>query len=121
VGAEPRVGGRDLEAALVQVRIHLDRPLEMANAVTQAIELLDFDMSKRGEPARIGGAKLLTAIDDGAERTRVRHGGKEKTLEEVVPLMAKLQLDIQLEPEEVDAIIAFLKSLTGPLPSDVAK
>jgi cytochrome c peroxidase len=49
------------------------------------------------------------------------HDGKEKTLEEVVPLMAKLQLDIQLEPEEVDAIIAFLKSLTGPLPPDVAK
>ena len=45
-----------------------------------------------------------------------QHDGKMATLEEAVANMASVQLDKTLPPEEIAAIVAFLKALTGPLP-----
>lgn len=45
------------------------------------------------------------------------HDGKVATLEEAVSNMAELQLGKTLKTEEVAAIVTFLKTLTGPLPS----
>ena len=45
------------------------------------------------------------------------HDGKIATLELAVSNMAELQLGKTLKPEEVAAIVAFLKTLTGPLPA----
>lgn len=44
------------------------------------------------------------------------HDGSIKTLEEVVTLMGKHQLGVDLKVGEVEAIVAFLDSLTGTLP-----
>ncbi len=44
------------------------------------------------------------------------HDGKVKTLEEAVTVMADIQVDKKLTPEQLSAIVAFLKTLTGPLP-----
>ncbi len=44
------------------------------------------------------------------------HDGKVATLELAVSTMADMQLGKTLKPEEVASIVAFLKSLTGPLP-----
>jgi cytochrome c peroxidase len=44
------------------------------------------------------------------------HDGSVATLGEAVRIMAKVQLGKDLPPEDVDAIAAFLASLTGPLP-----
>ena len=44
------------------------------------------------------------------------HDGKTTTLEENVTTMALVQLGRQLKPEETASLVAFLKSLTGPLP-----
>ncbi|HFD40033.1 MAG TPA: c-type cytochrome [Anaerolineae bacterium] len=41
------------------------------------------------------------------------HDGGVETLEKAIELMARLQLGIRLKPAEIDAIAAFLKSLTG--------
>lgn len=48
------------------------------------------------------------------------HDGKLKTLEEVVTLMADIQLDKKLTPDQVRGLVAFLKALTGPLPEEFA-
>ena len=48
------------------------------------------------------------------------HDGKIATLEEAVTNMADIQLNRQLKPEETGAIVAFLKSMTGPLPAEFA-
>lgn len=45
------------------------------------------------------------------------HNGSAKTLREAVEIMAKTQTDKVLKPEEVDAIVEFLKSLTGETPA----
>jgi cytochrome c peroxidase len=44
------------------------------------------------------------------------HDGKGKTLEENVETMASVQLGKTLKPEEIASLVAFLKTLTGPLP-----
>ena len=44
------------------------------------------------------------------------HDGKVATLEEMIVKMADMQLPKQPTPEEVSAIAAFLKTLTGPVP-----
>lgn len=49
------------------------------------------------------------------------HDGKVATLEEAVTKMADMQLNKQLKPEEVTAIVAFLKALTGALPDETKK
>jgi len=44
------------------------------------------------------------------------HNGKVKTLEEAVKIMAKVQLDKELSPPQVEDIVAFLNALTGEFP-----
>ena len=44
------------------------------------------------------------------------HDGSVNSLPKAVRIMAKAQLDADLLPDEVDAIAAFLGSLTGPVP-----
>lgn len=48
------------------------------------------------------------------------HDGSIATLEEAVKIMARVQAGKELKDEEVASIIAFLKSLTGPVPDGVA-
>lgn len=48
------------------------------------------------------------------------HDGGVATLEEAVVEMAKMQLKKELTPEQTASIVAFLKSLTGPLPEEFA-
>src|SRR5690606_38979902 len=55
-------------------RVELDRALEVHDAVTQAVELLDLDVAERREPPRVRRAERLPARDDAAERARVGDG-----------------------------------------------
>ena len=48
------------------------------------------------------------------------HDGKIATLEEAVKNMAEIQLNQQLAPEKVAAIVTFLKATTGALPAEFA-
>ncbi len=45
------------------------------------------------------------------------HDGSVKTLEEAVTLMGRHQLGVDLKEGEIEAIVAFLNSLTGKLPN----
>ncbi|WPU66585.1 cytochrome-c peroxidase [Peredibacter starrii] len=45
------------------------------------------------------------------------HNGSVKTLEEAVRVMGKLQLDVDLTSNQVEDIVAFLNTLTGPFPA----
>lgn len=47
------------------------------------------------------------------------HDGSAKTLEQAVLVMAKYQLGLKLSSEDVKAIVAFLKTLTGETPATV--
>jgi cytochrome c peroxidase len=47
------------------------------------------------------------------------HDGQVKDLKEAVIIMAKVQLDYDLSPQEADNLTAFLKSLSGELPESV--
>lgn len=44
------------------------------------------------------------------------HNGKVQTLDEAVRVMAKTQLGMDLKPEQVNDIVAFMHSLTGEFP-----
>lgn len=48
------------------------------------------------------------------------HDGKTKILKKAVDIMAKYQIGRYIAIEEVDAIVEFLKSLTGEIP-DIVK
>lgn len=54
-----------------------------------------------------------------AKTAPYNHDGKVKTLPQAVRQMAKIQLQKSLTEEQVDALVAFLGALTGPLPEDV--
>lgn len=45
------------------------------------------------------------------------HDGSVKSLEDAVKIMATLQLNYKLSPEETENIVAFLKSLSGEVPN----
>lgn len=45
------------------------------------------------------------------------HDGTQQTLPDVVRIMARFQLNKELTNEQVDALVAFLRSLTGDLPA----
>jgi cytochrome c peroxidase len=47
------------------------------------------------------------------------HDGSVSTLEEAVRLMGRHQLGRELTPAQVGSIVTFLKSTTGPLPTDL--
>lgn len=46
------------------------------------------------------------------------HDGSAETLDATVQIMAKYQLGLDLEEEDVAAIVAFLKTLTGDIPAE---
>src|SRR5262249_7930753 len=48
------------------------------------------------------------------------HDGSVATLDEAVKVMARVQLGSMLTDDEIREIVAFLPSLTGPLPSNFA-
>ena len=48
------------------------------------------------------------------------HDGRVDTLEEAVNIMAKFQLGRPMKQDELDDLVAFLKTLTGELP-DIVK
>ncbi len=48
------------------------------------------------------------------------HDGSVATLPEAVRIMGRVQLGTQLSPEQIGAIVAFLESLTGLLPTEFA-
>jgi cytochrome c peroxidase len=48
------------------------------------------------------------------------HDGSVATLEEAVKVMARVQLGTTLTDDEINEIVAFLRSLTGPLPANFA-
>jgi len=49
------------------------------------------------------------------------HDGSIATLEDAVKDMANNQLNKKLKPEQLEALVAFLKTLTGELPKEFAK
>jgi cytochrome c peroxidase len=49
------------------------------------------------------------------------HDGSVTDLEDAVKIIAKLQLNKDLTPQEVQEIVTFLKTLTGKVPDDLAK
>lgn len=49
------------------------------------------------------------------------HDGSAASMEEAVAMMGRHQLGLELEKEEIDSIVAWLKSLTGKLPVDYIK
>jgi cytochrome c peroxidase len=48
------------------------------------------------------------------------HDGSTSSLEEAITLMADIQLDKKLTPDELRGLVAFMKALTGPLPEGFA-
>ena len=49
------------------------------------------------------------------------HDGSISNIEDAVKIIAKLQLDKDLTPQEVQEIVTFLKTLTGTVPEELAK
>jgi cytochrome c peroxidase len=49
------------------------------------------------------------------------HDGSVNNLEDAVKIIAKLQLNKDLTPQEVQEIVTFLKTLTGTVPAELAK
>jgi cytochrome c peroxidase len=49
------------------------------------------------------------------------HDGSTKTLEEAVKMMAVYQLNKELSDADVQSIVTWLKTLTGPIPTDYVK
>lgn len=49
------------------------------------------------------------------------HDGSVTSLDETVKIIAKLQLNKDLTPQEVQEIVTFLKTLTGTVPAELAK
>jgi cytochrome c peroxidase len=46
------------------------------------------------------------------------HDGSVATLSEAVTVMARVQLNVRLEQNDTQDIVAFLESLTGKMPAD---
>ncbi|MBL8750596.1 MAG: c-type cytochrome [Planctomycetes bacterium] len=75
-------------------------------------------MRLSGSEADKGFFKVPTLLN--VEKTApYYHDGKVATLEDAVTHMADMQLNKQLPPDDVAAIVAFLKTLTGPLPGAI--
>lgn len=72
-----------------------------------------YDVTKKPEDMYVFKVPSLRNV----ERTAPYfHDGQVWSLEEAVRIMADIQLGVQLKDDEVKAIVAFLKSLTGEIP-----
>jgi cytochrome c peroxidase len=49
------------------------------------------------------------------------HDGSVESLETAVAIMAKVQLGLDISPDERDGILAFLEALTGKIPEDAMR
>jgi cytochrome c peroxidase len=74
-----------------------------------------FDLTK--DPGDIDKFKV-PGLRDVARTPPYFHDGSVDSLPKAVRVMAKIQLDAELDDSDVEAIVAFLGSLTGPLPAD---
>ncbi len=74
-----------------------------------------YDVTKKPEDMYVFKVPSLRNV----ERTYPYfHDGQVWSLEEAVRIMADIQLGLQLKDDEVKAIVAFLRSLTGDIPMD---
>jgi cytochrome c peroxidase len=69
-----------------------------------------FNVTKKEEDRHMLKVPMLRNV---AVTPPYYHDGSVKTLDEAVTKMAKYQLGAELKPEETQAIVAFLKTLTG--------
>lgn len=76
-----------------------------------------FDVTKKEEDAHMFRVPTLRNI---ALTAPYFHNGSVTSLEEAVKVMAKTQLNKDLKKEEVNNIVAFLKTLTGEIPQQIA-
>jgi cytochrome c peroxidase len=76
-----------------------------------------YSITKRDEDRYLFKVPSLRNIDQTAP---YMHSGEIKTLDKAVRFMAQYQLGRDMKDEEIDAIVAFLKTLTGKVP-DIAK
>lgn len=76
-----------------------------------------FDDTQREEDKYVFRVSMLRNIDKTAPYF---HDGSVTRLNDAVQIMAKLQLGTELSDQDTDAIVAFLKSLTGDVPRHFA-
>lgn len=76
-----------------------------------------FDLTKKEEDRMMFKVPSLRNV---ARTAPYFHDGSAKTLPEAVKMMGKHQLSLDLKDDEVASIVAFLETLTGELPKDVA-
>jgi cytochrome c peroxidase len=74
-----------------------------------------FAVSKKGADKMMFKVPTLRNVEKTAPYF---HDGSAATLDEAVATMGRHQLGLDLSWEERDAIVAWLKALTGPLPTD---
>ncbi len=75
-----------------------------------------YNITKREEDKHVFKVPSLRNI---ALTAPYMHDGRASTLKEAVELMTKYQLGRYMEPGDTEAIVAFLESLTGKLPTIV--
>jgi cytochrome c peroxidase len=117
----PSFGQPNFEAAMAKVR-SIPRYAEMFRAAFPA----DKDPVTPANWGKAIGAYERTLVTPspfdaylaGDIRALSATPGSVATLGDAVRIMAKVQLGKDLSPQDVDAIVAFLESLTGPLPKD---
>jgi cytochrome c peroxidase len=85
---------------------------------TEDQDLGRFDVTKQDADKQVFKVPSLRNIEKTAPYF---HDGSVKTLEEAVANMADYQLGRSLAPKDVTSIIAFLKTLTGDLPTEYIK
>jgi len=80
---------------------------------TNSTNLGRYNITKREEDKYVFKVPSLRNI---AQTSPYMHDGRIDTLSDAVELMTKHQLGRHMEAGEIDAIVAFLKSLTGEIP-----
>lgn len=74
-----------------------------------------YDVTKKDEDINVFKVPTLRNV----ERTYPYfHDGQVSSLDEAIKIMAEIQLGRSLKDNEVNSIVAFLKSLTGEIPAD---
>ncbi len=81
-----------------------------------SIHLGRYNITKREEDKHVFKVPSLRNI---ALTAPYMHDGRVDTLEKAVEIMTKYQLGRYMEPGDTEAIVAFLKSLTGEIPEIV--
>lgn len=85
---------------------------------TNSTEMGRYNITKREEDKFVFRVPSLRNV---ALTAPYMHDGRFKTLREAVVFMTQYQLGRYMEEEEIDAIVVFLKTLTGELPSDIGR